>query len=105
MTTTSTDTAVGHAVRSTAESGTTEVRTRTQRGDRNRAGWLFSTPFLVLYALFLVGPVLIGIVVSLFNTATVSAGLGSWVGASNYADVLSSRAFWASMWHSTLFTL
>jgi multiple sugar transport system permease protein len=77
----------------------------TTRSEHNRAGWLFATPFLVLYVLFLIGPVLIGLVVSFFNTATVSPGLGDWVGVDNYADVLSSSDFWASMWHSTLFTL
>lgn len=71
----------------------------------SRAAWLFSTPFLVVYLLFLVGPVLIGLLISLFNTTTVKGGLGSWVGLSNYRDVLSSSDFWASMWHSTLFTL
>jgi multiple sugar transport system permease protein len=71
----------------------------------NRAGWLFTAPFLVLYILFLIGPVLIGLVISLFNTTTVKSGLGSAVGLSNYADVLSNRDFWASMWHSVLFTL
>ena len=71
----------------------------------NRSGWLFSLPFLALYVLFLIGPVVIGVVVSLFNTTTVKSGLGGWVGLSNYRDVLSSSDFWASMWHSVLFTL
>ncbi len=71
----------------------------------NRAGWLFSTPFLITYVLFLIGPVIIGLVISFFNTATVKPGLGGWVGGSNYADVLKSPDFWASMWHSVLFTL
>jgi multiple sugar transport system permease protein len=75
------------------------------RRDERRAGWLFSAPFLTLYALFLVGPVLIGIVISLFNTTTVTSGLGSWEGLSNYGDVLSDSDFWASLWHSVLFTL
>jgi len=77
----------------------------TTESEHNRAGWLFAAPFLVLYVLFLIGPVLLGLVVSFFNTATVSAGLGDWVGVDNYADVLGSGDFWASMWHSTLFTL
>ncbi len=77
---------------------------RTSR-EENRAGWMFTTPFFVLYLLFLIGPVLIGVVISLFNTTTVKSGLGKWVGLSNYADVLSNRAFWISMWHSVLFTL
>jgi multiple sugar transport system permease protein len=76
----------------------------TRRGE-HRAGWLFATPFLVLYIAFLIGPVLIGLVISLFNTTTVKAGVGDWVGLSNYADVLSNGDFWASMWHSVLFTL
>src|SRR3954465_740664 len=85
------------AIRSTA-------RGRKQGGE-NRAGWLFATPFLVLYVAFLIGPVLIGIVISLFNTTPVKSGLGGFVGLSNYADVLTTGAFWASMWHSVLFTL
>src|SRR4051795_12751354 len=72
---------------------------------QNRAGWLFATPFLALYVAFLIGPVLIGIVISLFNTTTVKSGVGSWVGLSNYAEVLTESDFWASMWHSVLFTL
>src|SRR4051812_28086988 len=83
----------------------TEVPERTTRSEHNRAGWMFAAPFLVIYVLFLIGPVLIGLVVSFFNTATVAPGLGDWVGVDNYADVLSSGDFWASMWHSTLFTL
>src|SRR3712207_1690782 len=74
------------------------------RGE-NRAGWLFATPFLALYLAFLIGPVIIGLVISLFNTTTVTPGIGRWVGLSNYAEVLTARDFWASMWHSVLFTL
>ena len=61
--------------------------------DQNRSGWLFAAPFLTLYVLFLIGPVLIGTVISLFNTTTVPSGLGAFVGLSNYAAVLSSRDF------------
>jgi multiple sugar transport system permease protein len=86
------------------------VRARTTRrrqaaGGDNRAGWLFATPFMLLYVLFLIGPVIIGLVISLFNTATVKSGVGSWVGISNYTSVLRNADFWQSMWHSTLFTL
>ena len=89
-----------------AEVGTEDpgIRRRAPRGE-NRAGWLFATPFLAFYIAFLIGPVLIGLVISLFNTTTVSPGLGEWAGLSNYADVLSNGDFWASMWHSVLFTL
>src|SRR3954462_2382913 len=96
---------------STAVSAPTPLRAtstpvnETAKALDNRSGWLFATPFLVLYTLFLIGPVVIGLVISLFNTATVRSGFGDWVGARNYSAVLSSSDFWASMWHSTLFTL
>jgi multiple sugar transport system permease protein len=77
----------------------------TTPAGHNSAGWALSAPFIVLYLLFLIGPVLIGLVISLFNTTTVTPGLGSFVGLSNYADVLSNGDFWDSMWHSVLFTL
>src|SRR3954466_15514710 len=82
----------------------TRTRQHSPKGE-NRAGWLFATPFLVLYLLFLIGPVILGLVISLFNTTTVTPGLGDWVGISNYTDVLSNGDFWTSMWHSVLFTL
>lgn len=82
-----------------------EARVPSTHSEHNRAGWMFAAPFLVIYVLFLIGPVLIGLVVSFFNTATVSPGLGEWVGVDNYTEVLRSGDFWASMWHSTLFTL
>src|SRR3954453_17067136 len=91
--------------RAVPRSSDTEVPARTTRSEHNRAGWMFALPFLVIYVLFLIGPVLIGLVVSFFNTATVSPGLGDWVGIDNYADVLTSSDFWASMWPSVLFTL
>src|SRR4028119_952498 len=81
------------------------VNKQSSSGEENRAGWLFAAPFLTLYILFLIGPVLIGILISLFNTTTVKSGLGSFVGLSNYSSVLSNGDFWTSMWHSVLFTL
>jgi multiple sugar transport system permease protein len=85
--------------------GARTIKRRRDASSENRTGWLFATPFLILYILFLIGPVVIGLVISLFNTSTVTPGLGGWVGAANYGDVLKSSDFWVSMWHSTLFTL
>src|ERR1700712_3908039 len=82
------------------------TKTKTSRRvNPSRSAWLFATPFLVVYVLFLIGPVVIGLIMSLFNTTTVKSGLGEWVGFANYSDVLTSSDFWSSMWHSTLFTL
>lgn len=77
---------------------------RAPRSDR-RAGLLLSSPFLVIYLLFMIGPLLVGVVVSFFNTTTVKSGLGGWVGLSNYKAVCEDSLFWSAMWHSVLFTL
>ena len=55
------------------------IREKAPAG-QNRAGWLLSTPFILLYVLFLIGPVVLGLVISLFNTTTVTPGLGEFVG-------------------------
>lgn len=87
-----------------APSATTPPPDRPPRSER-RAGVLFSTPFLVIYLLFLVGPLLVGVGLSFFNTTTVKSGLGGWVGLSNYSEVVGDPLFWQSLWHSVLFTL
>lgn len=74
-------------------------------GSERRAGLLLSAPFLIVYLLFLAGPLLVGIVLSFFNTTTVKSGLGGWVGLSNYTKVCQDSLFWDAMWHSVLFTL
>ena len=70
-----------------------------------RSGLLLTAPFLVLYLLFLIGPLLYGLVMSLFNTSSVENGLGSFQGLGNYGEVLTSSDFWATMWHTALFTI
>ncbi|WP_316744474.1 sugar ABC transporter permease [Streptomyces sp. MK7] len=77
---------------------------RPSRSER-RAGALLTAPFLVIYLLFLIGPLLVGVGLSFFNTTTVKSGLGDWVGLSNYSEVITDPQFWDAMWHSVLFTL
>lgn len=63
------------------------------------------TPFLVLYAAFLVGPAIYGFVLSFFDTSIVRTGLGQFVGLSNYAEAFATPGFWWSLWHTLLFTI
>jgi multiple sugar transport system permease protein len=78
---------------------------RQQRQQNNRAGWGLMTPFLVLYALFLIGPLIYGVVMSFSNASLVQSGLGGSAGFANYAEALRSSDFWSSMWHTVLFTI
>ncbi len=79
------------------------------RGSRRRAGELsgigFLTPFLVFYVLFLILPLALAVVMSVFNTSLVLPGLGSFAGIANYGELFGDSRFWQAMWHTVAFTL
>jgi multiple sugar transport system permease protein len=90
---------------------TTHTLTRTRarpatraRGMRpGRTAVLFTTPFFVLYILFLLWPILAAARTSLFDQSLT--GHSTWAGLRNYTDLLNDSNFWAAMWHTALFTL
>jgi multiple sugar transport system permease protein len=74
------------------------------RGMRpGRAAALFTTPFFVLYVLFLLWPILAAARTSLLDSSL--AGHSSWAGLDNYSELLRDSDFWAAMWHTAFFTL
>ena len=79
------------------------------RPGRLRAGELaghgFVAPFLIFYALFLILPLVLAVIMSLFNTSLVLPGLGRFVGLHNYGELFSDTYFWQAMWHTVLFTI
>jgi multiple sugar transport system permease protein len=87
--------------------GVAARRTRAHPFDRGagRAGWGFLAPFGVFYLLFLLGPAVAMLIVSFFNASTVRAGLGSFAGFGNYAEMFSRADFWDAMWHTVQFTI
>jgi multiple sugar transport system permease protein len=81
----------------------TRRATRARRLQSGGWGWLFSAPFFVLYLLFLLWPVVGALRTSLFDESLV--GGSQWRGLGNYTELLGDANFWASMWHTLLFTL
>jgi multiple sugar transport system permease protein len=80
--------------------------TRSAAGRRahpERWGWLFSSPFFVLYILFLLWPVIAALRTSLFDESLV--GHTAWRGLKNYSELLHDANFWQAMWHTLQFTL
>jgi len=77
--------------------------TRTRGLNTGRAEELFTTPFFVLYILFLLWPVLAAARTSLFDESLT--GGSTWAGLRNYTDLLNDANFWSAMWHTALFTL
>jgi multiple sugar transport system permease protein len=70
-----------------------------------RAGWGFIAPFGLFYLLFLLGPAIVMLVVSFFNSSTVKSGLGTFAGFGNYVEMFGRADFWDAMWHTVQFTI
>ena len=50
------------------------------RAGHDRAAWVFLTPFVVLYVLFIIGPAIYMVILSFFDTSLVKGGLGGFAG-------------------------
>jgi len=66
---------------------------------------LMLAPFLVLYLLFIIGPVLYMVVMSFFDSSLTESGLGGFAGVGNFAEAFQSADFWSSLWHTVWFTI
>ncbi|GAA2441420.1 sugar ABC transporter permease [Streptomyces macrosporus] len=87
-----------------AASAAREARPATVRRRWTEHGLVFTAPFLLLYAAFLVWPLLLGLGMSLGNDNIAGTG-GDFVGLENYAEALRDPAVWSSLWHTVWFTL
>jgi multiple sugar transport system permease protein len=67
-------------------------------------GLVFTLPFLLLYALFLVWPLLYGVKMSLGND-DIAGTQSDFVGLDNYAEALKDPDVWSSLWNTVWFTL
>ncbi|MDR1419023.1 MAG: sugar ABC transporter permease [Treponema sp.] len=72
-------------------------------GSRTATAFAFLFPFLVLYTLFIIWPVIQGIYVSLHRWGLM--GKIRFLGISNYTRFLSDKFFWASLWNTTWFVI
>lgn len=70
---------------------------------RNWTGWGFLAPFMLVFLLTLIAPVIYAIYLSLFQEKLV--GGNSFVGLANYATGLLDPNFHAAFWRVTLFFL
>jgi multiple sugar transport system permease protein len=72
-----------------------------RRDKRRWTGWAFVAPFLIVFALVLVAPVIYAIYLSLFKEQLI--GGNAFVGISNYTQALSDPKFWDSLGRVALF--
>jgi ABC-type sugar transport system permease subunit len=76
---------------------------RASKWRTNLVGLSFVAPFLIIYALFLIWPVILGLVMSFYNWTL--AGAATFLGLGNYRELFADADFWHSLWNTIAFTI
>lgn len=74
-------------------------------GARGATGWLFATPFLVFFGLFLLVPLGIGLWMSFTDASLTGAGGSTLVGLDNYTEALGDGQVWQTLGNTVWFTV
>src|SRR6188472_1891011 len=108
MTTTTGQTTAPEVETTLDPSATPSARPGRRRGD-DLAAWLFLAPYLLLFGVFVILPILLGLWISLHSWDFTLPGK-PWVGLQNYRDLftrgsVSFDPFWNSMQATGIFTV
>lgn len=68
-----------------------------------RDGLLFSLPFLIVFFLFMVYPLIFGVYISFFKWNIL--GKPSFLGFENYIELFKDEKFYTSLWHTFQFVI
>ncbi|MDY4609235.1 MAG: sugar ABC transporter permease [Sphaerochaetaceae bacterium] len=68
-----------------------------------RDGLLFSLPFLTVFLVFMIFPLIFGFIISFFNWNIL--GTPSFIGLNNYVTLFKDAKFYSSLWHTLEFVL
>jgi multiple sugar transport system permease protein len=83
-----------------------QVRAQNRKRWRtDLTGLLFVLPFLLVFIIFLVWPIIFGFRMSFFNWTIGGSGSSHFLGLSNYQELLADGAFWKALWITIVFTL
>ncbi|MGP5265584.1 carbohydrate ABC transporter permease [Brachybacterium alimentarium] len=78
-------------------------RARRRRAD-NLRGWLYCSPFLVAFLLFLIWPTVYGLWMSFTGTSLAGTNTG-FVGLANWKEALGDPEVWSSLGNTAWFTI
>jgi multiple sugar transport system permease protein len=78
---------------------------KAKRWRTDLAGLGFVLPFLIVYAIFLIWPAILGLRMSFTNWIIGGTGATQFLGLTNYQEVFADSAFWQSLGVTLLFTL
>ena len=99
----STSTVKGRIVAAVAPTTIAAAPVRKRRRD-HLAGYAFMAPFLILFALFLVWPVIHGLYLSLTDQSLTGNG-GQFIGLANYFEAFADGQMWQSLLNTLWFTV
>lgn len=68
--------------------------------DYNKMGYLFVLPFVIVFLIFNVYPVLRTLYLSFTDTKIAGIGDASWVWFDNYKRVFTDKFFWRALWNT-----
>ncbi|WP_121740845.1 carbohydrate ABC transporter permease [Natronorubrum halophilum] len=69
------------------------------------AGVSFSIPYLIIAGLFLFGPLLLALYMSLHDWNALDPGQSEFIGLDNYQILLSDPDFWSALWNTVYFVV
>nr|WP_249667556.1 sugar ABC transporter permease [Cellulomonas fengjieae] len=77
---------------------------RERRSRDNRIGWAFVAPFMVVFLMFLIWPLVHGFYLSFTGESITGAG-GELLGFDNYVEALNDPIMWRSLLNTLWFTV
>ncbi|MBO0795895.1 MAG: sugar ABC transporter permease, partial [Ktedonobacteraceae bacterium] len=93
--------------RQSVQAGTRTMRAprhiRSSQWRTNLVGLSFVAPFLIIYAIFLIWPVILGLAMSFYNWTL--AGAATFLGLRNYQELFGDADFWISLRNTATFTI
>ena len=81
------------------------VRKRSKGTWARWSGYLFVLPYLILFGMFLIAPLVYGLAISFFRWELLSPVPSKFVGAANYQESFSDPYFWKALWATLRFVM
>ena len=96
--------ALSAAARTRADADQVRAGERSARNRNNRIGWAFVAPFVVVFVMFLIWPLIHGFYLS-FTGESITGANGEIIGFANYAEALQDPIMWRSLLNTLWFTV
>ncbi|MET0976964.1 MAG: sugar ABC transporter permease [Leifsonia sp.] len=96
--------ALSAAARTRADADQVRAGERSARNRNNRIGWAFVAPFVVVFVMFLIWPLIHGFYLS-FTGESITGANGEIIGFANYAEALRDPIMWRSLLNTLWFTV